>query len=275
MQMQDRMVLQVNSVGIKVKCEQYGTCLTFNNRNKEVFTWDAEYELNKLMCDSSSVTQPNITAQFPGVLLQSDHNGPTAAVENTFIEDNSTAAGAAANAGIQHRAYDTEGYQPLTLNVDYNSSDDDENVYNNGNISGVNVLPVSSPSKMPVAESTQAIDSNDNATYVVQPRSETVEVDHIDKDYKQESGSNDDDSVNYDTRTRNRGSRRTRTKTIRFNISHDNINTYGYHKDIRMQTANVIKDTFLATDDITAMMEKYQYSYIMVVIMTQCSLKGV
>ena len=42
-----------------------------------------------------------------------------------------------------------------------------------------------------------------------------------------------------------------------------------------MQTANVIKDTFLATDDITAMMEKYQYSYIMVVIMTQCSLKGV
>ena len=39
--MPDRVILQVNAAGIKAKREQYGTRLTFKNRNRDVFSWDA------------------------------------------------------------------------------------------------------------------------------------------------------------------------------------------------------------------------------------------
>ena len=41
-----------------------------------------------------------------------------------------------------------------------------------------------------------------------------------------------------------------------------------------MQTADVIKYTFLETNDRTLMVKKYRDSYILVVIMTQYSLKA-
>ena len=96
--------------------------MTFKNRNKEVFKWDAEDDLNKLMGDSSPVNHPNILAKFPGVLLESGHIGPTSAVHTPVVDNNAAAAGAAANAGIHKHADDPKGDQHPPLTVDCDSS---------------------------------------------------------------------------------------------------------------------------------------------------------
>ena len=80
MPMPDRVILQVNTAGIKEKREQYGAYLTFKNMNNDVFSWDAEDDLSELMGDKPQVTHPDISTNLPGVLLESDHDGPTAAV---------------------------------------------------------------------------------------------------------------------------------------------------------------------------------------------------
>ena len=60
------------------------------------------------------------------MLLDSNHDGPTAAVETLVIINNAAAAGATATAGIQHHVDDLEGDHPLPpLIVDYNNSDYD------------------------------------------------------------------------------------------------------------------------------------------------------
>ena len=159
----------MNAAGIKAKREQYGAHLKFKNRNKDVFAWDAEDDLNELMGNNSQVTHPNIPSEFLGVLLGYDHDFPTATVENLAVDDNVTAAGAAANAGIQNCEDDPAGDQPPPLIMDYESIDDNDDGDNNGDIAGVNVLPVDTPIELPVAESSQEPDSNENATYVVQP----------------------------------------------------------------------------------------------------------
>ena len=115
MPMPDWVILQVNAAGIKAKREQYGTCLTFNNINKKGFTWDTEDDLNKLMGDNSPVTHPDIPTKFPGVILESDHDGPTAEVETLVVDDKSAAVGAAANVGIQHCADDPARDKPPLL----------------------------------------------------------------------------------------------------------------------------------------------------------------
>ena len=51
MPMPDRVILQVNTAGIKEKREQYGAHLTFKNMNNDVFSWDAEDDLSELMGD--------------------------------------------------------------------------------------------------------------------------------------------------------------------------------------------------------------------------------
>ena len=111
MPMPDRMILQVNTARIKAKHEQYGACLTFKNRNKDLFPWDAEDNINELMGDNPQVTHPDITVKFPGMLMESDHDGSTAAVETPIVDYNSVAA-VAADAGIQHCEDDPAGDQP-------------------------------------------------------------------------------------------------------------------------------------------------------------------
>ena len=125
------------------------------------------------------------------------------------------------------------------------------------------------PIKLTVAETSQVPDSNKNATYVVHPRAETVEIEDVDEDKKEESFRDNDDIVNSITRSSERRLRRKGTKTNRFNIGHKSVNKYGYHGYIHMQTANTIKDTSLATNDITPMRDEYWQSYIMGGIMTQ------
>ena len=130
------------------------------------------------------------------------------------------------------------------------------------------MLPVATPSKLPVNEPIQAPDSNENATDAVQPQAETIEVKDINEDDSEEICINYNESANSGTRSSDRRSRQTRTNTTRFNIGHENVKKYGYHGDIHMQTADAIKDTFLATNDITPIVYKDQDSYIMGVIMT-------
>ena len=67
--MLDWVILQVNVAVIKSKREQYGARLTFKNINKDIFAWDSEDELNKLMGDNPQVTHPDIPTEFPGVIL--------------------------------------------------------------------------------------------------------------------------------------------------------------------------------------------------------------
>ena len=102
----------MNTEGIKAKLKQYSACLTFKNINKIVFAWDVEDNLNELMVNNSQVTHPDITNDFQVVLMESDHDGPTAVVETPVVGNNSAAAGAAANTGIQHREDDPAGDKP-------------------------------------------------------------------------------------------------------------------------------------------------------------------
>ena len=160
MSISDWVILQVNTAGMKEKREKYGARLTFNNRNKDIFALGAEDDLNELMGNNPQVTHPDIPAKFPGVLLESNYDGPTAAVEPPVVDNNSSYARAAANVGIQHREDDLEGEQPLPLIMDYKSSDDDDNNDDNGNSARVNFMPVTPPINLTVNEPSQALDSN-------------------------------------------------------------------------------------------------------------------
>ena len=121
-------------------------------------------------------------------------------------------------------------------------------------------MPVVPPSEMTVDEPSQTPDSNKNAIDVVQPRAETVEVEDVNEYDEEESCRDYDGSVKYRTKSSERHSQRTRTKTTRFNIIHENVNKYGYHREIHMQTSNSIKTTFLAANDITPMTDDDQDS---------------
>ena len=101
------------------------------------------------------------------MLLESDHDIPTMAVENPVANNNAAAAGAAANKEIQHREDDTSGDQPPPLIMDYDSSDNDDVDDDDVSSAGVNVLPVYPPRKLPVNEKIHAPDSNKNSTDVV------------------------------------------------------------------------------------------------------------
>ena len=79
------LILQVNAALIKAKRKQYCTSFTFKSIDKDVLAWDAEDNLKKLMGDNPQVTHPDITAKFPGVILESDHDGPTATVETPIV----------------------------------------------------------------------------------------------------------------------------------------------------------------------------------------------
>ena len=158
--MPDRVILQVNAAIIKAKIEKYGVHLTFKDRNNNVFAWGAEDNLNELIGNNPQVTQLNIPSEFPEVLLESDHDRPTAAVETPVVNNNSAAAGAATNAAIQYRDDDPSGYQPPFLIVDYKSSDSDENNNKSGNSAGMNVLHVDPLRELPADEPIQAPDSN-------------------------------------------------------------------------------------------------------------------
>ena len=63
------------------------------------------------MVNNAQDTPPDIPDEFQGVLMDSDGDGPTVAVETLVIDNNAAASGTAANAGIQHREDYPEGYQ--------------------------------------------------------------------------------------------------------------------------------------------------------------------
>ena len=113
--MPDQVILQVNAAGKKAKHEKYRARLTFENRNKGFFAWNTEDNLNKLMGDKSLVTNPDISSDFPGVLLESENDGATTAVETLVIYNTTAYEVSAANTGIQNLADNMEGYQPSPL----------------------------------------------------------------------------------------------------------------------------------------------------------------
>ena len=108
------------------------------------------------MGNNPQVTRPDIPAKFPGVLLESNHDGPTGVVETLVVDDSSAAAGSTNNAVIHHREDDPAGDQHPPLIVDDECSDDDDNDNNDVNSAVVNVLHVAPSRKPPVDEPIQA-----------------------------------------------------------------------------------------------------------------------
>ena len=88
--------------------------------------------------------------------------------------------------------------------------------------------------KLTVSEQSQALDINYNNIDVIQPLSETVGVEYVNEDEEEEISIYDNYSENSGTRSSDRRSQRKITKTTRFNIGHENIKKYGYHRDIHM-----------------------------------------
>ena len=69
------MIKTVNKWGDKSKNTQYGNSLEFRNHTKNKFDWDIEDDLD-IFIDPDPILHPNLSSEFPGVILEEDTPGP-------------------------------------------------------------------------------------------------------------------------------------------------------------------------------------------------------
>ena len=97
--MPDSIIKLVEKWGIKSKKELFGKDLTFRNRNREKYEWDGDGE----PADETILEQhehPEVSAEFPGVTLESDQVSPVPAVEELHHDPNALLAAAAASSMV-------------------------------------------------------------------------------------------------------------------------------------------------------------------------------
>ena len=111
----------MNVWGQKAQTKKYKDKMQFLNRSKKKFDWDnEELEENVGLVEPEKLIYPDIPAEIPGVVLESDFDeqeGPVQSVPDPTHA--SLAAAALRNAGLS----DTTGVLPKTIGVDFDMHD--------------------------------------------------------------------------------------------------------------------------------------------------------
>ena len=130
----------LNKWGENSKKMAYGANLEFENRTTEK-NWDTKDDLD-CQIKTDNIIHPELSADFPGVLLEEDIPDNVAAVDTETLEPNSIAASADANSGIKNTTgvyYDSAAPTPLlstvtnpivsSINPTPDTEPDDEHAY--------------------------------------------------------------------------------------------------------------------------------------------------
>ena len=98
--MPDRVVKKMEWWGKQTRRELYPGGIEYKNRKNEPFEWTYEDDLDGLVEEVAEAPLPDVPAEFPGVLLESDLEGPVDAVEEEPENAEAAMEAAAANAGL-------------------------------------------------------------------------------------------------------------------------------------------------------------------------------
>jgi len=139
MPMPDRVVRRVNAIGLKKK---QGRAFRFLNRQKEPYKWtdlvpEDDPEFQGLLEEEEAAAYPDISAEPPGVELESDENKCAAVTEDPQPDFETLAAAALENAGIDpldclrdaRAAQEAGGHRTNPGGPTVVEADDDEIVY--------------------------------------------------------------------------------------------------------------------------------------------------
>ena len=93
----DRIIRLANSWGKQSRSKQFGNKLEFLDRNKVRYDWDNEEieEEEALVEPPRTAAHPGILAEIPGVVMESDGEVDTAAIEAAPVPDRAARAAAA------------------------------------------------------------------------------------------------------------------------------------------------------------------------------------
>ena len=91
----------VKKWGLNTNKKKYGANLEFRNHIRENFEWDTDYDLDGLI-DMDHGIQPEISYEFPGVLLEEDNLVHVITMDTKKLDHNAIDTAASNNSGIIH-----------------------------------------------------------------------------------------------------------------------------------------------------------------------------
>ena len=97
----DRVIKKVNQWGVRSKREEYGKKLKFLNRNRQKYDWDNDELNDEEGLVEPEPTHPELTAEMPGIEIESEQIEPSDAVVEEEYSESELAAAAAENAEIE------------------------------------------------------------------------------------------------------------------------------------------------------------------------------
>ena len=112
---------KVNNWGGSSGKEDYSMKLEFLNRHRQQYDWDNDELTDDAGLMADDVAHPDITAEIPGIELESEQIVPGPAVETVYVTDAEQAAAAAENAGFDDIAVAAPTTVDEVIIIEYDS----------------------------------------------------------------------------------------------------------------------------------------------------------